>query len=883
MAPTPLVITWGIGPFVGIVVGGAVGLVLIVVLPILLVQHRRNARARKLEGGADQELNTIQMTNSKHQGIPRISIIPAEAATAGYDTLPSKENLRGEYQQDEKRKRESDLLSWPLPGRRSSKRNTRSGATKQAPDPPNAEPRTQNDLLDPRRASAGTPRGLSYSANMNRPGSPQQQKSPSAALKPLPLFSSRTSALTSPGGRPGLERSCSVPSVLNTAIEATPTTKSGQEVKRESRVRSFSLGSLTAQKSSETLPPLPALPKTVAADAARKRRKHRSASSTASLSSVDTTTSSILKQANSPPIGASVGFVHRNPDVGLGLQIHDRDSSDFKLKLLVAAQLVGAARIAERNTRPDESLNRVSVGEVHTAESIRLHRISASPAPSTIRAVSTPHRDSHMRKASWCGSPEERQQIAVFREVSGNSGMPSRDISQASFMTFDSVSTNNPFQYSPTPPTHRPQPPPLKSALKHRSPGGSQKTTRNNSGVRVLSNPTKYWFPEFTRSPSMSDIREDIHEDESEVMDFPSPSPEDEDLDDHFDIANEPPSPILERQGKPTALRATLNTTSSALYMNRFEQEPSSSNRGSRVRESVASSIVSLSAFPIPGGAFAGQNWRQMPQITTSGSVIESSPPQPVPDSPTIPGLTLLSQSSSQSQETFPFPTIEIDPSTLNFDPPAAEVLDGPGPTVLATPPRPALHRKNSSKSNGNSKDRSATARSSTHQSSSVNPLESIPDFAESVNGTLAPPNRLSGPRAAPAKSTVALVTSLRRENSDVKQLYDSDKGVRRYARMGRQPSPNLSNNDLWAMPEGRQREAVEGDLGISGISVWEDGENAWQDSPKSAPKSMDTTSSKTPTSVKRRAGFGNMGRWEDQENMIVDVPGLMEVPLHGY
>ena len=113
MAPTPLVISWGIGPFVGIVVGGAVGLVLIVVLPILLVQRRRNARARKLDGHGNQELNTIHMISSKHQSIPRISIIPAEAATAAYDTLPSKENLRSEYQQDEKRKRKSDLLSWP--------------------------------------------------------------------------------------------------------------------------------------------------------------------------------------------------------------------------------------------------------------------------------------------------------------------------------------------------------------------------------------------------------------------------------------------------------------------------------------------------------------------------------------------------------------------------------------------------------------------------------------------------------------------------------------------------------------------------------------------------------------------------------------------------
>jgi len=262
------------------------------------------------------------------------------------------------------------------------------------------------------------------------------------------------------------------------------------------------------QMSSETLPPLPALPAAVAKIQGRKYQRG-SALSVASVSSVGTTTSSIHDDANGPAARSMVIFGKQ--EVGLGLR-----DMDYK---------AGALDLTPRNIFAANAAipNRHSLGQVHTVEHIRLNRISASPTPTQIRAINTPKRDSHMRKASYCGSPEDKEQISVFREVSGNSNMPSREFSQTSFLTIDSVASN-PFTYSPTPPT-LPAQPKLKSALKRTS-LGTKKLSQSKGSVRVLSNPTSCWYPVYDHSPSpkqMQGIQEEVYEDDGDITSYSKP------------------------------------------------------------------------------------------------------------------------------------------------------------------------------------------------------------------------------------------------------------------------------------------------------------------------------------------------------------------------
>lgn len=853
----PLVISWGLAPLIGTVVGGAIGLVLIVLLPVVLVLRRRHRHAvARLQDDAIAELADLGNTEKtvKHRSLPRISIIPAEAENAGYNALPSKENMREEYKQDAKRKRKSrDLLSWPLPGRKLSKR-TVSGSSQLSTISENSQAQAAADAKRNKHLSGA-------------PSSPQPGASPSVALRPAPLFSSRTTT------RAGLERSVSVPSILTVGTDISEKDEAVRTASRDSRSRSYSLGSLTAQKSSETLPPLPALPTGFANNIIKATPKHLSDISMTSLSSVDTTTSSILKQANSPPIGASTSFNHRHPEVGLGLQIHDKDAVFKQSVLEVSPDL-------SRNTPSTQiDAHRRSLAEVHTAESIRLQRISASPTPSSIKALTTPRRDAHMRKASYCGSPEDRQQISVFREVSGNSGMLSRDISQASFMTIDSVSTTNPFQYSPTPPQFQVRQP-LKSALKRGSPG--MKKLARQGQVRVLSNPTSYWAPEFTRSPStmsMADIREEGHEDEIEIdiTDYPSPSPFE--MDEDYDGENLLSSPASDRQTRPTSLTASLTPKSQALFTTSFEHDQDSGKGGSQIRQSVASSMISLSTFPVPSGS---QNWERISRDDTHRSSMISNTVPSSPESPTIPGLPLLNQGSSAANTMSSFPKLELDSSTLNFNPPSQDEHHGPGPALFVTPPRNVFQAKQDEQ---NASDHANWPLQARPLSLSSHPLKTKPDFTApppNSGSTLAPPSRLSGPRQAPPKSTMTMVKGLRRENSEIKHILASsnNKEARRYASLGRQLTPDMSSssNDLWSIPgSAAQSEPEAGDLGIS---VWEDGEQAWPSSPPQQAPSTPSKSSplRTPTTdraEKRKAWTGTPGSsMEDQENMaFVDVP----------
>jgi len=625
------------------------------------------------------------------------------------------------------------------------------------------------------------------------------------------------------------------------------------------------------QLDSETLPPLPALPAPVAKTQGRKNQRG-SAASFVSVSSVGTTASSILDHANRPRAKSMMIFGQGKPPVGLGL-------GDIEYKQGASLDLTSTNIFAASDAKNAAASNRHSLGQVHTVEHIRLNRISASPTPTQIRAINTPKRDSHMRKASYCGSPEDKEQISIFREVSGNSMMPSREFSQTSFLTIDSVASN-PFQYSPTPPTFMPSQPRLKSALKKTS-LGSKKLSQSKGSVRVLSNPTSCWYPLIDNSPSprqMQDIREEVYEDGGDIASSPNPAIEefDEGFDDDDEENETPiPSPSPKNKVNPMSYTASLNPTSPTLSMTGFEEDLEADKGGSQVRQSVASSVISLSTFPMP----ISNNWSRNVEQNTNRSDATSSPFASNPDSPLIPGLTLLAQ-TTPTKNTLPFPTIEIESNQLNFNPPQhdASPSQGPGPALLATP-----------QNNNWSLSARPLSISSPANMWNTKPEFTAPRPAPAPPASLLQPNRLSGPRAAPAKSTMTFVRNLRRENSDVKKMFGSSKEVRRFARMGREHSPNLSNNDLFSTPpdmkqqlqehDYQQTEPEEGDLSTTSFSVWEDGAHPeWQPASTAPPqlKVMVEDLKGTPKG-RKRMGWTEV---EDQENREI----LVESPLsHGH
>jgi len=258
-------------------------------------------------------------------------------------------------------------------------------------------------------------------------------------------------------------------------------------------------------------------------------------------------------------------------------------------------------------------------------------------------------------------------------------------------------------------------------------------------------------------------------------------------------------------------------------------------------------------------------------------------------DSPIIPGLTLLAQ-TTPTRNTLPFPTIEIEPGQLNFNPLRQEASpsQGPGPTLMA--PLEAQDILQTPQSNNWSLSARPLSISSPAAMWNTKPEFTAPRPAPAPPGSILQANRLSGPRAAPAKSTMAFARTLRRENSDVKKMFSTSKEVRRFARMGREQSPNLSNNDLFGTPpdmkqqqqqehDYHQTTPEDGDLSTTSFSVWENGVHPdWQPA-STAPQPQLKVVVKEIETPKEQKRMGWTGI-EDQENSQV----LVESPLsHGH
>jgi len=328
--------------------------------------------------------------------------------------------------------------------------------------------------------------------------------------------------------------------------ETTSATKSGS---RNPHVRSTSLGS---QKSGAAPnvppPPLPVKPVLLRNNSVRQTTVERSLSR-GSVSSIESTGSSILKSAASPNMGLGnaernrgvIDFSQRHPEMGLGFRIRE-PATDMKNSLMDGPRTVlskvhtnsyirsscGSVRenttsagldsnsenirsLGSSITAMESNSNRLSVGEIKITESVRINAIStcSDDANGAIHVLSTPKRNSQMRKVSAYGSPLERKRSSVLQDVSGNTALLPRDISQTSTQASSNRSSggSNPFSWDPPINTLSGKP----SALKG-SPNAKKKHRRQNC-VRISVTSTILGPPSRSNSSSrMLEIAEESPE-----------------------------------------------------------------------------------------------------------------------------------------------------------------------------------------------------------------------------------------------------------------------------------------------------------------------------------------------------------------------------------
>jgi hypothetical protein len=101
-----------------------------------------------------------------------------------------------------------------------------------------------------------------------------------------------------------------------------------------------------------------------------------------------------------------------------------------------------------------EKHNRLSIPRLGTADRISIRSVSSVGSlknDSGIRKVTTPRRVSRCSTTvSESGSPAERQKSSVLRDISGNAGTPTRQVSNAT-QTSSRSSNGNPFQWDSVP------------------------------------------------------------------------------------------------------------------------------------------------------------------------------------------------------------------------------------------------------------------------------------------------------------------------------------------------------------------------------------------------------------------------------------------------
>lgn len=826
----------GILSIVFIAVAGGLALFFVAYVSVTLVIWRKHkAQLADLERKliAKETSHEVQVTQPPLAA--RRDTQAPQNARVGWGILSSNEDLRHDFAQGAiqrvAKRKSSDMLSWPLPRRRSRRaiaakesQSVRLSTVQESPKAKHVLDGLEDSLLDP-PVRGKTHRGpfhftKSTASQSQWPtrspsGSPPSDVAPSEALMPRPLVIRRPSdAFPSLETTPLRKRSVSVPVISYPhQIEQLDIMKRAVQ-HRSAGSRSNSVGHTGP---TQPLPPLPA--------SAQDDRGHQNLGrsfSNESLTSGVSVSSTLLKKSSSSGMKARDSFSQRHPDMGLVPQIRPGDTG-MKEALISSPHNTHASTQARENpprtsSRAPAPMMSPHVGEEKSPASVApsafMARLRAAgglehtpptrgdefPPRSTSRKSpaqpqKSPTKDQLVRRVSDSfGSPvgKIRRRPAPLQAISGN--MPPRQNSEttSSRSSASSVSQGNPFQWDSPQPINR-------SALKG-SPN-ARKTHKRQNVVRISITPTVFGN---SRSQSRSSSTQRMVDIAEEQADMPSSPPELK--------APRPPSvatfePLLRR---PISSQPSMTDGSPSLLLDEFLDNSAASRylgtgQGSpEDGESKASSIVAIPSFPIHSSPLEEQ-----PSTDSSKDDLRWPPvyglaiSSPASSQQAIPGLSLLQQ---RSPTEFQFPTINVVSGPTSPAPPShssPSALKNRSPKVRAETKSPARAPWNLSPSPKSMPTTQVSqdlppipALRVTPRSSTVNPLDTKPDFPPPSEAIEASPHVLPvATRNMPRDSLLYHVVGLRRDNSDAVRHSPTSRETRRYLNMAQSGSPDLSGS----------------------------------------------------------------------------------------
>jgi hypothetical protein len=338
----------------------------------------------------------------------------------------------------------------------------------------------------------------------------------------------------------------------------------------------------------------------------------------------------------------------------------------------------------------DEKLRRLSIPHVGTADQISISRVSSSNSMGSLTGVQkivTPRKGTRT-SVSASGSPQERtRKTSILRDISGNSILPSRQLSNAT-QDCGRSSNGNPFQWD--------QPLPKPSAMKG-SPN-ARKGHRRQNCVRISTLTPQILGPPPSR-PTSPSIMHGIEEESGD--DQESENPNKLRFVSNQRLSRPPSSASFAPNLRIQTLRASLTPSSPTLSAwNAFQEHglpslPSDSQLSasplarSPSRQSDQSSAFTIPSFPSPIKATVSdiQLNQPVPQFclsrpstdtadedSSSPFALHVSPETNIPSSPPLP----ISKHEKYDPAHSAWPSLALRAGKMEYDPtsPAWETTD---------------------------------------------------------------------------------------------------------------------------------------------------------------------------------------------------------------
>lgn len=825
----PAPITLSVGAITGIAIGGAVCLGLVVLGGLVaIIRWRHDLNLEHTSGaGLDSVGRAVKRSS---QAISNSALKRLSGVYADWDKISSEENVevaeavastapRSAFEDDVEPTKASKLRFWrvwrPDLGRRGKKIKP---AAIFRPSPRASV--GMRDLLQspPERAHDGA---HIEATQPQIPTSFPERPRPTHRRSGAENFSSSTvTVLRIP---PAGQDNAVVPSSVSPlSISISQATKAVL-VQDSSHGRSSSQNKPSCMPPME-LPPLPASAKSFVHEKLATMRQN----SRDSVSSVGSTGSSILHLSSSPPhfIMDELSLKHslstsRTKAQGLAGQNGQRDGLP---KDMAALRTSG-----DHDIFTEANLNRLSVGKIHTAEFLSVHRVSSNSDLVPRQVESSSRRETQVLRVSMNGSPPERQRHPALQPISGNRNAPtlrSQNIWLKQHTLTDTVNEAASVSHRVTIQpaisslvsrsavednvddtielTSSPNAWPLSNMTDERGPGSERNHlphTRNSNPDTQLAPPMSRYS--LTRN-SLTVSPSQLHPAQRCTLEHSRPLPVyQQEFSMHLYEAREPSpksrnhpqqNPALHvSHGYPTTTPNPLNTSTAREYDHRqnFVNIP-----GLNVLASVAAAQPRL------------QDSTPQPELASAADFREIEESDLVEALRECEDLFINDQPDPTKSNVAAHPPCKLKPKVMDG---YATTSYGPI-TSISSPVRPSPLGR---------------------------PILSVPFPALQHPG---------GPRAAPAQDLKKSVEKLRRENSEA--LASNTRSARRYLKFGREASPMLSGDDS----DGKENDLYEHGIEWQRSRVWDEGEAAWNQ-----PKVKESRTPTSPSKGGKRVTWGNV------------------------